>query len=223
MIFTTIYGKPYQTDCTLGFPAEQAEYIQRVAQQTVLEKPHAAEYKKVIGFVRIHARAPQARVFGSWTPACPAAGRSAGRDACPHRSLSSSQRIVFSSIDAISSAMRCDCAVSSSTRSVPDEATPRGAAFSASSAGISVSSASSSLFSLNELARHSLRRLCFRRLRFGAGLCGFGAACRFVFALPGQSRFPQNPDLAPAAENQQVVGDLVHENNGRATPRSRSL
>lgn len=37
MIFTTIYGKPYQTACTLGFPAEQAEYIQRVAQQTVLE------------------------------------------------------------------------------------------------------------------------------------------------------------------------------------------
>ena len=37
VIFTTIYGKPYQTDCTLGFPAEQAEYIQRVAQQTVLE------------------------------------------------------------------------------------------------------------------------------------------------------------------------------------------
>lgn len=37
VIFTTIYGKPYQTDCTLDFPAEQAEYIQRVAQQTVLE------------------------------------------------------------------------------------------------------------------------------------------------------------------------------------------
>ena len=37
VIFTTIYGKPYQTACTLGFPAEQAEYIQRVAQQTVLE------------------------------------------------------------------------------------------------------------------------------------------------------------------------------------------
>ena len=36
-MLTTIYGKPYQTDCTLGFPAEQAEYIQRVAQQTVLE------------------------------------------------------------------------------------------------------------------------------------------------------------------------------------------
>ena len=37
VIFTTIYGKPYQTAYTLGFPAEQAEYIQRVAQQTVLE------------------------------------------------------------------------------------------------------------------------------------------------------------------------------------------
>lgn len=37
VIFTTIYGKPYQTDCTMGFPAEQAEYIQRIAQQTVLE------------------------------------------------------------------------------------------------------------------------------------------------------------------------------------------
>ena len=46
------------------------------------------------------------------------------------------------------------------------------------------------------------------------GICGFGAACRFVFALPGHvfrvgSR--KIPDLAPAAENQQVVGDLVHE------------
>ena len=37
VIFTTIYGKPYQTACTLDVPAEQAEYIQRVAQQTVLE------------------------------------------------------------------------------------------------------------------------------------------------------------------------------------------
>lgn len=37
VIFTTIYGRPYQTDCTMGFPAEQAEYIQRIAQQTVLE------------------------------------------------------------------------------------------------------------------------------------------------------------------------------------------
>ena len=27
VIFTTIYGKPYQTACTLDFPAEQAEYI----------------------------------------------------------------------------------------------------------------------------------------------------------------------------------------------------
>ena len=37
VIFTTIYGKPYQTDCTMGLPPEQAEYLQRVAQQTVLE------------------------------------------------------------------------------------------------------------------------------------------------------------------------------------------
>lgn len=37
VIFTTIYDKPYQTDCTMGLPPEQAEYLQRVAQQTVLE------------------------------------------------------------------------------------------------------------------------------------------------------------------------------------------
>ena len=37
VIFTTIYGKPYQTDCTMGLPPEQAEYLQRIAQQTVLE------------------------------------------------------------------------------------------------------------------------------------------------------------------------------------------
>lgn len=37
VIFTAIYGKPYQTDCTMDFPAGQAGYIQRVAQQTVLE------------------------------------------------------------------------------------------------------------------------------------------------------------------------------------------
>lgn len=37
VIFTTIYGKAYQTDCTMGLPSDQAEYLQRVAQQTVLE------------------------------------------------------------------------------------------------------------------------------------------------------------------------------------------
>ena len=37
VIFTTIYGRPYQTDCTMGLPPEQAEYLQRIGQQTVLE------------------------------------------------------------------------------------------------------------------------------------------------------------------------------------------
>ncbi len=37
VIFTTIHGKPYQTNCTMDLPAEQAEYLQRVAQQTVLQ------------------------------------------------------------------------------------------------------------------------------------------------------------------------------------------
>lgn len=37
VLFTTIYGKPYQTAFTAGFAAEQAEYIQRTAQRTVLE------------------------------------------------------------------------------------------------------------------------------------------------------------------------------------------
>lgn len=37
VLFTTICGKPCQTDFTAGFPAEQAEYLQRTAQRTVLE------------------------------------------------------------------------------------------------------------------------------------------------------------------------------------------
>lgn len=36
VIFCTIYQRPYQTQETSGCPAEQAEYIQQVAQQTVL-------------------------------------------------------------------------------------------------------------------------------------------------------------------------------------------
>lgn len=37
VIFATIYQKPYQTNCTYGLDKELAEYIQQVAQQTVLE------------------------------------------------------------------------------------------------------------------------------------------------------------------------------------------
>jgi len=37
VIYTTIVQKPYQTDFTAGLPAEQAEYLQRTAQRTVLE------------------------------------------------------------------------------------------------------------------------------------------------------------------------------------------
>ncbi|MEG1543991.1 MAG: SGNH/GDSL hydrolase family protein [Tannerellaceae bacterium] len=36
VIFSTIYRQPYQTQETMGIPSEQAEYIQQVAQQTVL-------------------------------------------------------------------------------------------------------------------------------------------------------------------------------------------
>lgn len=46
VIFTTLYGKPYQTGFTMGFPAEQAEYIQRVAQQTVLENTTLLNIKR---------------------------------------------------------------------------------------------------------------------------------------------------------------------------------
>lgn len=37
VIYTTIFGTPYQTDFTAGFDAEKAEYIQQTAQKTVLE------------------------------------------------------------------------------------------------------------------------------------------------------------------------------------------
>lgn len=37
VIFTTMYQKPYHTDVRLNLPAEEAEYLQQVAQQTVLE------------------------------------------------------------------------------------------------------------------------------------------------------------------------------------------
>lgn len=36
VIFCTLFPKPYQTDVLLGMPAEQGEYIQQVAQKTVL-------------------------------------------------------------------------------------------------------------------------------------------------------------------------------------------
>lgn len=36
VIFTTIFQKPYQSDFDAGLPPEQAEYLQRVAQRTVL-------------------------------------------------------------------------------------------------------------------------------------------------------------------------------------------
>lgn len=37
VIFSILYQQPYQTAETMGFPPEQAEYIQQVAQQTVLD------------------------------------------------------------------------------------------------------------------------------------------------------------------------------------------
>lgn len=40
VIFTTLFRKPYQTDCTMGLAPELAEYLQRVAQQTVLDNLH---------------------------------------------------------------------------------------------------------------------------------------------------------------------------------------
>ena len=63
VIFTTIYGKPYQTDCTLDFPAEQAEYIQRVAQQTVLENLTLLNIKRSSELYGFMPALPQARVF----------------------------------------------------------------------------------------------------------------------------------------------------------------
>ena len=37
VIYTTIFGSPYQTDYTAGLDAEKAEYIQQTAQKCVLE------------------------------------------------------------------------------------------------------------------------------------------------------------------------------------------
>lgn len=37
VIFTTIFQKPYQSECTMGLAPETAEYLQRLAQQSVLE------------------------------------------------------------------------------------------------------------------------------------------------------------------------------------------
>jgi hypothetical protein len=42
VIYTTLFPAQYQTSYTAGFTAEQAEYIQQVAQESVLEN------KKVI-------------------------------------------------------------------------------------------------------------------------------------------------------------------------------
>lgn len=46
VIFSTIYQLPYQTNETTGLPAEQAEYIQQVAQQTVLNNLILLNIKK---------------------------------------------------------------------------------------------------------------------------------------------------------------------------------
>ena len=37
VIYTTLFGQPYQTDFTAGFDGEKAEYIQQAAQKCVLE------------------------------------------------------------------------------------------------------------------------------------------------------------------------------------------
>lgn len=46
VIYSTIYGTPYQTSVTAGIPAEQAEYIQRVAQETVFNNEALLNIKR---------------------------------------------------------------------------------------------------------------------------------------------------------------------------------
>lgn len=46
VIFCTIHQKPYQTDVFLGLPAEQCEYIQQVAQKSVLNNLTLLNIKK---------------------------------------------------------------------------------------------------------------------------------------------------------------------------------
>ncbi len=46
-IFTTIYRKPYQTNFTAGIPSELAEYLQRVAEETVLDNQNIIYPKEV--------------------------------------------------------------------------------------------------------------------------------------------------------------------------------
>jgi len=46
VIFTTLYQKPYQTTVTNDLPAEQAEYIQQIAQRMVLENKELLNIKE---------------------------------------------------------------------------------------------------------------------------------------------------------------------------------
>ena len=45
MIYTTLFPAQYQTSYTAGFEAEKAEYIQQVAQETVLENKEVINLK----------------------------------------------------------------------------------------------------------------------------------------------------------------------------------
>lgn len=45
VIYTTIFGQPYQTKYTAGFDSEMAEYIQRTAQESVLENKEILNIK----------------------------------------------------------------------------------------------------------------------------------------------------------------------------------
>ena len=129
----------------------------------------------------------------------------------PSISLSSNQRMVFSSIKSFSSGNRLDFSVSSSTPSVPLQRAASISAFSCSSPAISCSSCSNSFFSLKDIFR-----LSFRRTRAVFSSFGFSASfsrCSFRLApvtiIGVVARKITNVSLS--LEYQQVIYHLVHK------------
>ena len=129
----------------------------------------------------------------------------------PSISLSSNQRMVFSSIKSFSSGNRLDFSVSSSTPSVPLQRAASISAFSCSSPAISCSSCSNSFFSLKDIFRlviqaHAGGLFLFWLFRLFLALLFRLAPVTIIGVV---TRKITNVSLS--LEYQQVIYHLVHE------------
>lgn len=79
VIFTTIYGKPYQTDWHAGFPGRTGRIHSACGSADRAGKPHAADIKKVIDLYGSMPRFRKRGFFWILGRHRPSAGRSADR------------------------------------------------------------------------------------------------------------------------------------------------